>query len=171
MANIPRSVSRTTVDIVYDACFTGAVGGSLVALFFLVVDTLNGQPFFTPALLGTALFEGGPVESIVDPGLEMMAYYTVVHCTVFLAVGAALAFLVYEVELHTRHPILVLLLLFVILEAGFAVAASIFMPGVISKLGPIQVGAANLLGAGGMAFFVLSHYHRVLGRSPEEAHV
>lgn len=169
MANNPRSDSRATVDIAYDACTSGAIGGSVVAIFFLIVDVLNGQAFFSPSLMGSVLFLGTAAEAVVDVRLDMVAYYTVVHCTAFLLLGAAVTLLIQEVELHTRHPVLVLLLLFAILEAGFAVSASLLMPGVIERLGAVQVVAVNLLAAGGMGLFLLSPYHYGLRQDPGHA--
>jgi hypothetical protein len=86
-----------------------------------------------------------------------------------LLLGAAVTFLIQEVELHTRHPVQALLLLFVILEAGFVASASLLMPGVIGRLGVVQVGAANLLAAGSMGFFLLSPYHHGLRQDPGHA--
>ena len=51
-----------TVDsgIVYKEGFiAGIVGALTVALWFLVVDMMHGRPFYTPTILGTALFGRG----------------------------------------------------------------------------------------------------------------
>ena len=60
-------------DLVYDSFFAGAVGGSAVALFFLFTDLLDGQPLFTPSLIGQVLFQGVPPEEVtretsLEPG-------------------------------------------------------------------------------------------------------
>ena len=36
----------------------GVIGAGGVALWFLIIDTVSGRPFYTPALLGSALFLG-----------------------------------------------------------------------------------------------------------------
>ncbi len=65
---------------------------------------------------------------------------------------------VHEVELHTRHPVALLLVLFANIEVGFLLVASLAMPGVIARLGIVRVGIANLLAAGSISFFfVVSH--------------
>ncbi|HET9947919.1 MAG TPA: hypothetical protein VFQ22_03220, partial [Longimicrobiales bacterium] len=42
-------------DLAFDAFYGGAIGGSTIALFFLVVDGLQGRPLFTPSLIGHVL--------------------------------------------------------------------------------------------------------------------
>ena len=36
----------------------GCIGAAAVATWFLLVDTIGGRPFFTPAMLGSAVFFG-----------------------------------------------------------------------------------------------------------------
>ena len=158
MANEAQGIPHTTGDLIYDAFFAAGIGGSVVAVFFLVVDTWNGQPLFTPSLLGSVLFDGAPAQSVADVRLDMLAYYSLVHFVSFGALGALLAFLVHEVELHARHPALVMLLLFLIIEGTFALGASLFLPGVVERLGALPVAAANLLTAGAIALFLLSSH-------------
>ncbi len=156
MANPDASLSRTPADIVFDALFLAGFSGSIVALFFLVIDVLNGQPFFTPSLLGNVLFAGAPAETVVGVSMEMAAYYTVIHFATFGALGLGVAILVHEVELHARHTATVLLILFLTFEGVFVVAASTLMPGVIATLGALRVGVANLLAAASMATFLVA---------------
>jgi hypothetical protein len=49
--------------------------------------------------------------------------------------------------------------LFLVLEAGFWLAASLVIPGVLHRLGAIPTAAANLLAAVGIASF-LAFTHR-----------
>ena len=73
-------------------------------------------------------------------------------------VGTLVTGLVHEVELHSRHPVALVLVLVAIIEVVFLFVASLAMPGVIARLGIARVGIANLLAAGSMGlFFVLSH--------------
>jgi hypothetical protein len=66
--------------------------------------------------------------------------------------------LVHEVELHSRHPVAVLIVLFATIEVAFLFMASLAMPGVVAQLGIVRISIANLLAAGSMSlFFVLSH--------------
>lgn len=140
-------------DFLYESFFAAAIGGSAVALFFLVVDTLAGRPFFTPSLLGTVLFLGVPAEAATEIRLDMVARYTVVHFVVFGAVGVALTFIVHHVERHVAHPLFALTASFAFVELGSVGGAAIFLPGVMGGLGPVWVALANLLAAVSMGLF------------------
>src|SRR2546428_10260599 len=69
----------------------GVVGGLLagltVALWFLLVDSLAGRPFHTPAVLASALSR----QDITTPSFRLVAAYTVVHFAVFALLGVAMA--------------------------------------------------------------------------------
>jgi hypothetical protein len=159
MSSNPGSVSKSTADLIYDSFYSGAIAGSLVAVFFLVVDAVGGRPLYTPSLLGSVLFEGVPADSVSDVRLEMVVYFSLVHFAVFAAVGTAVSFTLYEVELHARHPMEVLGLLFLIFEGGFFICVTLFLPGVLEQLGAFPVAASNLLAAAGMGLFLLSSHN------------
>ena len=38
-----------------EGAIAGIIGASVVALWFLMVDSIAGRPFFTPAVLGASL--------------------------------------------------------------------------------------------------------------------
>src|SRR5439155_1236549 len=80
----------------------GAVGGLLagltVALWFLVVDSLAGRPFHTPAVLAGALAR----QDIMAPTFRIVAAYTVVHFAVFALLGVAMAAAIGALRLPPR---------------------------------------------------------------------
>ena len=147
---------RTVADVAFDAVHTGAIGGSLVALWFLVADVLAGHPLFTPSLMGSVLFAGAAADVVSGVRLDMVAYYTLVHFAVFGALGAVISIVVYEVELHAKHPIAVLAVLFIAIELAFLLLAPLALPGVIARLGFLSVLAANALAAAGITLFLVS---------------
>ncbi len=152
------SIPNTTGEFLLESLYAGVLGGSAVALFFLVADLLDGQPFFTPSLIGSVMFHGVSAEDVAKVHVDAVAYFSIVHIAAFTALGGAISLLVHEVELQSRHPVVVLLVLFAVIEAAFFVVAPLAMPGVIARLGMARVAAANLLAAGTMAlFFMLSH--------------
>ncbi len=156
-------VKHTTPELMIDSLYSGVLGGSAVAAFFLVVDLFDGQPFFTPSLIGSVLFQGVAAQDVTGVQFSAVFYFSIVHIIAFAALGAAISLVVHEVELHARHPIEVLLVVFVIIEVAFFAVAPLVMPGVIERLGVVRVGIANLLASGSMAlFFVL--YHRSTAR-------
>ena len=151
-------IKHTSADLLYDSFYASALGGSAVALFFLVADVVEGQPLFTPSLMGSVLFYGAAAKDVVEVRLDAVAYMSIVHFVAAGVLGTAMSWLVHEVELHARHPFVVLLVLFAIIEVSFFFIVSLTMPGVIGRLGVVRIGIANLLAAATMAaFFVFSH--------------
>ncbi len=153
-----EKLKHNLADFLFDSFYAGGIGGSAVAIFFLAADVMDGQSLFTPSLMGSVLFLGVAAEEVTKVHLGAVAYFSIVHFAACAVVGTLVTWLVHEVELHSRHPVAVLIVLFAIIEAVFLLAASLAMPGVIAKLGIIRVGVANLLAAGSMScFFVISH--------------
>jgi hypothetical protein len=167
-----QKLKHTPADLVFDSFYSGAIGGSVVGLFFLAVDAMNGQPLFTPSLMGSVLFLGAAAQDVTTVQLDAVAYFSIVHMAGFCAVGAVISFLIHEIELHSRHPAVVLLVLFVVLEVGFFLTASLALPGVIARVGVLTVGGANLLAAGLMAlFFVWSHNNEAWEKIKHATHL
>lgn len=159
-----RSSNVPATSVLYDAFGAGSIGGSIVALFFLALDSVQGRPFFTPSLMGTVLFTNTAAQAVTEVRMDMVAYYTLVHFAVFAILGGAVAVLLRQVELHVRHPAIMLVTIFLLAEVLFAVAAGLMMPGVLAVVGAVRILAANLLGAAGMASFLLSTHRPDLWR-------
>ncbi|HUF25394.1 MAG TPA: hypothetical protein VMM18_00330 [Gemmatimonadaceae bacterium] len=127
----------------------GVLAGSVVALWFLIVDLAAGQPLRTPLLLASALL-GAPR----DPGPLLVASYTIIHYAVFagLGMGAAAALRAAGIA-----PGLALGAVFGIgvLDGVHYGALLLTGTGALAVLPPVHVLAANL--AGGMAMMVYLH--------------
>lgn len=158
---MPESSARTPhalANVLYDGFYSAGIGGSVVALFFLVIDAWQGQPLSTPSLMGSVLFAGIPASAAVEVHLDMVAFYTGVHFLSFSTLGILAAVAVRGAELHSRHPALLIGALFVLIEVLFSISATSLMPGVLARLGIARVGAANLLAALGMGLFLLQSH-------------
>ena len=159
------STRRGVADVLFDAFYSGAIGGSIVALFFLFVDLVRAEPLFTPSLMGSVLFGGVDAAQVRGVDLGMVALYSIVHFASFGVLGTLVALAVHEVELHSKHPAVVLGVLFLIFEGAFGLAAALVMPGAITQIGAVHVAIANLLAAAGMGlFFMTSHQPAVWRR-------
>lgn len=150
---------RTTADLTYQSLYSAAIGGSIVALFFLVVDAWNGQPLFTPSVMGGVLFGGVAAESVTEARLDWVAYATIVHFIGFSLLGVGVTLLAHWAELRARHPATVLFTVFLLIEWLFLVGGFLILPGVLQVLGPWHVAAANLLAAAGIAAFLWASHH------------
>lgn len=150
---------HVTADFIFDTFYAAAVGGTAVAMFFFVVDIVDGHPFFTPALIGHVLFLGMSPDAVINPKMTSEIIYIIpLHFISSLAMGYVVTWMVHAVELRARHPVEVLLALFVIIEVSFLLVVPLVMPGVIERLGIVRVLCGNLFGAAAMTcFYVWSH--------------
>ncbi len=93
----------------------GMIGAAAIATWFLIVDSIAREPFFTPAMLGSALFWGLRDPGAVQISFQAVVGYTVVHALTFVLVGMTAAALACQVE---RAPST--LFIVVVLFAAFA---------------------------------------------------
>jgi hypothetical protein len=141
---------------------TGAIGATAVAVWFLLLDTIQGRPLYTPGVLGSALFSlmGPPFSE--SEGLRVFGY-TIFHYAVFSVLGIAL---VYVVHRSRREPAILagLLLMFVAFEIGFyGFAALLSEPEILGNIGWYQIAIGNLVATASMGTY-LWRTHPLLGR-------
>ena len=142
-----------------DGVLAGLLGGASVAVWFFVLDVLNGRPFFTPAVLGAKVLQlvGG---EFGGRGLALhVIVYTVLHFAAFVTLGIAAAIATNSMERKPRW-INGFLVLFAILEvvylAGVGVAAASELFGVYAWW---QFGIANLIAALLMGRYIWHTHH------------
>jgi hypothetical protein len=166
---IPSGTSSPTVLVPSTAAISdsyrqgieaGICGAVTVAVWFFIVDLLSGNPlFYTPNVLGTALFrQGAGLEQpqSLPISMEMVLVYTWIHGLVFCAIGglAAKLLTLAERDVHAGFGIL----LFVIFEFGFIGAALVLAEPILRALAWPSVLIGNLLAAAVMtAYFWRRH--------------
>lgn len=132
---------------------TGAIGAGVVALWFLVLDLINGQALVTPSILGQAIIfgRGAAVTNVVD--YTAVAAYTVLHLAVFLVIGALVTKLVF---LADRQGIFrfALLMLFVVFEVMFYGVVVMFLQGTRGLFPFWSILVANTLAAVSMGAYL-----------------
>src|SRR2546427_6290204 len=131
--------------ILREGFIAGLIGAGAVALWFLIVDTVAGRPFFTPAMLGSAVFWG-----VHDPSLVVIEYsriigYTMIHVSAFLIVGTVSAVLAAEVEVAPPTLYLVVVV-FAIFEFRFYVTVAILAQPLLGSLAWWNVAIGNEIG-------------------------
>jgi len=158
-----RSLLGSLVGVVREGIVAGLIGAALVALWFLAFDALQGRPLYTPALLGSAVFEGLRDPRLLEINLGVIFGYTVLHGAAFIAFGILCAVLIVAAE---REPSLTwaFVALFVSFEVFFLALDRVLAESVLGALVWWAILVGNLLAAGGMlSYFFLGH--RALGRS------
>jgi hypothetical protein len=152
-----------TTAVYVEGLLSGIVGAAVIAAWFFVLDLVRGRPFYTPTMLGTALFRHGTgIES--SSGLavdfEMVASFTWVHVLVFLLIGTVAARLLALAERHPSFGFGVVLL-FVFFEFGFFLACMVVAEPVLRALTWSEVLVGNLLAAAAMAAVLRRRHPRL----------
>lgn len=150
----PPAGSSSTGDLLYDAFYGAAIGGSVIALFFLVVDSLGGRPLFTPSILGQALFTGADPSAADTIRLDMVAYFSAVHFASFLVLGGIVSYLCRMMGVAKTNFPVVTGVIFVMLGVAFFGADLLVLGGAAGVLGVPVVLAANLVTAIAMGLFL-----------------
>ncbi len=138
----------------------GLIGAGAVALWFLIIDAIAGRPFFTPAMLGSAVFW-----SVRDPALVVIEYsriigYTMIHVSAFIVVGVVAAALAAEVEV--APPTLYLLVVFfAVFEFGFYVTVAIIAQPLLGSLAWWNVAIGNAIAAYGMGYYLWRQHPKI----------
>src|SRR5690606_2621707 len=135
-----EAAMRRPSSIVIRGGLAGILAATALALWFLLVDALQGRPLYTPAFLASVVlgFEQ------VDAGAGVIALYTVLHSVVFTVLGILMALLLPRIR---TGPSVLLgavlgLLLFNILFYGSVIVTGV---DVVDVLGWPQVLAGNVI--------------------------
>ena len=140
--------------IVEHGVLAGMIGASVVAVWFLLFDALLREPFYTPSLIGSALFLGLNVDQIVGVNTTMVFAYTGLHGALFLIAGTVIAWMFSLIERNPQFG-LVLLLLFLLFESVLFGIEITIVPNLVGALGAWAVTLANVLSAITMFWFLL----------------
>ena len=139
--------------IVQEGFVAGLIGAGAVAIWFLVVDVIAGRAFFTPAMLGSAVFFGLRDPSLVVISFPTVITYSMLHMVAFLTVGSLAAFLVAEAE-EVPHMVWFLVVLFIAFEFGFYIVLAVGFTPLLQALAWINVAIGNFIAAVGMGYYL-----------------
>jgi hypothetical protein len=147
--------SSENSNVYREGIVAGILGAATVALWFFILDVSSGRPFYTPSLLGNALFRRGiALDQLETPSVsfEMVLLYTWVHCMVFCVIGGLASKLLALAERNLNLGFGVLLL-FVVFEFGFVGVAFIFAEPILHTLTWPAILIGNLMAAAAMAIY------------------
>ena len=112
-------------SVIGEGTDVGLIGGVVVALWFLVLDSIAGHPLQTPSLLGQMVILG---DRTPDPELAFGAIllYTAFHFIVFALIGMGLVALVHWAVDNpvVRYALLPVFLVFEVLFYGILLVLS-----------------------------------------------
>lgn len=162
---LPSTVVGASGPVLREGVVAGLAGAAVVAGWFLVLDTVAGDPLRTPRLLGSTMLRQD------DPAGSVLAY-TMVHVVVFVLFGIAGALLLAGAE---ARPVLLLpfVMVYIAFEFFFFAVVLVLARWVLDELAGWAVVVGNLLaGAAMLAYFFRMHralagrVARALGEEP-----
>jgi hypothetical protein len=132
------------MSIIREGVVAGTLGGAVVALWYLVCDSIGGRPFHTPALLGAIFFNGLHGHDVGAATLAPVLSFTVLHFAAFIAFGLTSAFVIAAAE---REPLLVLgaLMIYACYEVCFLAFVTALDASALGALGLWKIAAANAI--------------------------
>lgn len=152
--------SLTESRVLREGIVAGVLGGTVVALWFLVVDSVAGRPLFTPAALGSALFQGVTDPALVQVGAASIVGYSILHFGTFILTGLVAAAILKQAEARP-NAILFGGLLFVVFLAFLMAALALFAEWIIGSLAWWSVAVGNLLATAAMGAYLLRAHPQV----------
>lgn len=132
----------------------GLIGAGVVAVWFLVVDSVAGRPLFTPAALGSAIFNGAAGPPGVEFSTTTLLGYTLIHLAAFLLAGVVASVLVTQAE-KAPHLVFGIIILFVIVETFFIFMVAMLGTWLMEELAWWSVLVGNVLAAISMGGYLL----------------
>lgn len=148
-------------NFIREGIAAGAIGASVIAIWFLIVDGVAGHPFYTPQVLGQGLANILGKTMMDSPAAQVIGY-TLFHYAVFALVGIVLTVIVHQAA---RTPAILagLLIVVVAFELGFYMLTALFTEGPLGKLAWYQIFIANLLAAAMMFWYLWRTHPLVAG--------
>jgi hypothetical protein len=151
-----ENTAAGTSKVYEEGIVAGLIGATTIAVWFLILDTIQGRPLYTPTVLGTALFRG--VAALTSPeslpvSFEMVLWFTWVHVLLFVVIGGAATGLLRLAERDPNFGFGIALLL-VVFMFGFIGVSLAFAEEVLHALAWPAILVGNLLAAGAMAWYL-----------------
>ena len=147
---LPATLVGSWGGVLREGVMAGLIGAAVVALWFLGLDWIHGEPLRTPSLLGSALLrQPGGVASVL--------LYTALHGIAFIVFGIIGAVLIAAAE---RQPafIFALVILFTAFEVFFFGAVIVLAKWVLDELAGWAIFVGNVVAAAAMlAYYIRGH--------------
>ena len=158
-------------NVLREGISAGLIGATAIAVWFAIIDLVQGEMFATPITLGTSLgsiFFGG------DPPSRAGAFigYTLFHFALFAVIGIVLSWVVNSSE-RTPSAFIGFAGLFVAFEVGWIGWTTVLSQS-FGQISWLQVFVANLIAAGAMGWYMWKQHpalakrvDRVVAGQPE----
>lgn len=151
------------IAVVREGVVAGIIGGVIVAAWFFIYDLAIGQPFRTPALLGTILLNVMREPNGFSVTVASVLGYTALHFFAFIMFGVAASILMAASE---REPLVALgvLVLFIWFEMCFAGFVTFLDQTAIRQIGWWNIVGGNILALAAIIGWYEHRHPRVVPR-------
>ncbi len=139
--------------IMREGFVAGLIGAAAVAMWFLLVDLVGGGLFFTPSMLGSAVFWGvrDPADVVIN--FPTVIAYTMLHVLLFTLVGMIAAALAAMVD-KFPSTLFLIIFFFAVFEVGFYIVVATMAAPLLGRLAWSNVAVGNLIAALGMGYYL-----------------
>ncbi|UCF20510.1 MAG: hypothetical protein JSU87_03620 [Gemmatimonadota bacterium] len=157
----------STMSVAREGALAGVIGAVALAFWFLIADSIAGQPFHTPALLGARVFTSNfdPADAgMPDSAAALVAGYTLVHGLAFVLAGLMIAS---AMAVFERTPPLLIpgfFFLFVFFEFVYYTYVLAFVEPVFTAVNWPAILIGNIIAVAAMAAFFLRRHPDLLRR-------
>jgi hypothetical protein len=140
----PRQYRSRWMTMFCEGVVAGTLSGGLVALWYLLCDSIAGRPFHTPALLSAIFFDGLRGHDIGGATLLPVLSFTALHFAAFIAFGVGTAVVITAAE---SEPLLILCALmgYACYEVCFLAFVSFLDASALGTIGWWKIAAANAI--------------------------
>lgn len=144
--------AEPAVDVIHQGVIAGLIGASIVAVWFLIVDSVAGRPLFTPAALGSVVLYGAEAQQVVISTWTVLGY-SLMHAAGFVLFGIIVSALVAQAE---KFPPFVfgLIVLFVVFETFSILLIAMLGNWLMAELAWWSLLVGNLLAATGIGLYM-----------------
>jgi hypothetical protein len=146
-----------------EGIITGFIGATAIVIWFLVVDTIGGRPFYTPIFLGKGVVSVLGKNMMGDTAFTQVLGYTIFHYIAFFIVGIVLTVIVHQAE-RTPGILAGLVVAIGIMTLGFYMIAAAFAQSALGQIAWVQIFGANLLSAGLMLGYLWRKHPKLEGQ-------
>ncbi len=138
-------------EVAREGIAAGLIGAIAIAVWFAILDAIQGQLLATPIMLGTSL---GTLFLAGDTPGRAAAFlgYTVFHFALFILIGLIFAWVVNKAE-RTPSAMIGFIGLFVAFEVGWIGWTTVLAQG-FGEITWLQVFLANVIAAGSMGWYM-----------------
>ena len=146
-----------------EGIIAGVLGATVIAVWFLIIDTIAAHPFHTPDILGSGLISIlGKPPSMPDTMTTHVLAYTLFHYAAFVLVGIIVAAIVHQSE---RSPAILagFVILFVVFELGAYGLTGLLTESNLGGMAWYQIFIANLLATLAMGWYMWSRHPALKG--------